>query len=245
MATRSRDNTAEIHRRLREAILHGALTAGSELSQVKLADEFGVSRGPVREALRLLEREGLVEAELNRRVRVASFSPGDLEELYALRIVNEALGIRATVPHLTAEDVASLHADIERMESLAGTEVGLWEPVHRHFHHTLIAYSGSRIVRLAEQLSDHAERYRLVYVTQDPRAWSVGAAEHREIVAACDAGDPVAAADALARHLARTAGSVLMHVAPDHDPSLVRSAVRAASSTEPATRPLRVASQRT
>jgi hypothetical protein len=83
-----------------------------------------------------------------------------------------------------------------------------------------------------------------VYVTQDPRAWSVGAAEHREIVAACDDGDATAAADALARHLARTAGSVLMHVAPDHDPSLVRDAVRAASSTQPAARP-RVAPLRT
>jgi DNA-binding GntR family transcriptional regulator len=116
--------------------------------------------------------------------------------------------------------------------------------VHRRFHHTLIAFSGARIVRLAEQLSDHAERYRLVYVTQDPRAWSVGAAEHREIVAACDAADAAGAADALARHLARTAASVLMHVAPDHDPSLVRSAVRAASSTEPAPRPVRVAQGR-
>ena len=130
------------------------------------------------------------------------------------------------------------------MEALAGTDIGPWESVHRHFHHGLIAYSGPRIVRLAEQLSDHAERYRLVYVTQDPRAWSVGAAEHREIVAACDAGDAAAAADALARHLARTAGSVLMHVAPDHDPSLVRDAVRAASSIEPAAR-ARVASLRT
>ena len=244
MANGSRDNTAAIHRQLREAILHGELEAGAELSQVKLADDFGVSRGPVREALRLLEREGLVEAELNRRVRVAPFSPSDLEELYALRIVNEALGVRASVPHLTPQDLADLHADIEQMEALAGTDVGIWEPVHRHFHHGLIAYSGPRIVRLAEQLSDHAERYRLVYVTQDPRAWSVGAAEHREIVAACDDGDAVAAADALARHLARTAGSVLMHVAPDHDPSLVRDAVRAASSIEPAARP-RVASLRT
>src|SRR4051812_15215580 len=77
VANGSRDNTAAIHRQLREAILHGRLEAGAELSQVKLADDFGVSRGPVREALRLLEREGLVEAELNRRVRVASFSPSD------------------------------------------------------------------------------------------------------------------------------------------------------------------------
>jgi DNA-binding GntR family transcriptional regulator len=245
MATRSRDNTAAIHRRLRERILRGELPAGSELSQVRLADEFGVSRGPLREALRLLEREGLVHAELNRRVRVAPFSPADLEELYALRISTEALAIRATVPHLTGEDLASVHADIEEMGSLVGVDMVRWEHAHRRFHHTLVAYSGARVVRLIEQLYDHAERYRLVYFAQGPRAWSQGDAEHREIVAACQEGDAAAAAAALARHLARTASSVLMQVAPEHEPSLVRTAVRAASSPEPPARPLRVAQGRT
>jgi DNA-binding GntR family transcriptional regulator len=245
VVSRSRDNTAAIHRRLREAILHGELAAGSELSQVKIADEFGVSRGPVREALRLLEREGLVDAELNRRVRVAPLTPTDLEELYALRISTEALGIRATVPHLTAEDIASLHADLESMRALVGKDMAGWEKVHRRFHHTLVAYSGDRIVRLIEQLSDHAERYRLVYFSQGPRIWSHGDAEHREIVAASEAGDPTEAAAALARHLARTASSVLMQVAPDHEPTLVRNAVRAASNAESSARPLRVAQGRT
>ena len=67
MANGSRDNTAAIHRQLREAILHGELEAGAELSQVKLADDFGVSRGPVREAVRRLEGEGMLERQ---RVKV-------------------------------------------------------------------------------------------------------------------------------------------------------------------------------
>jgi DNA-binding GntR family transcriptional regulator len=242
MATRSRDNTAAIHRRLRQSILTGELSPGSELSQVRIAEEFGVSRGPVREALRLLEREGLVHAELNRRVRVAPFSTNDLEELYALRISTEALAIRVTVPHLTDEEIASLHADIEEMGSLVGKDMLGWDRVHRRFHHTLVAYSGARIVRLIEQLYDHAERYRSTYAAQGPRAWSQGDAEHREIVVAVESRDPDASAAALARHLARTASSVLMQVAPGHEPSLVRNAVRAASrDAEEPQRPLRVA----
>jgi len=244
VAIGARDNTATIHRELRAAILQGRVLPGAELSQVKIAEDFGVSRGPVREALRLLEREGLVEAELNRRVRVTPLSPDDLEELYALRIVNEAFGIRTSVPHLTDEELASLHADLDELRALADTDLLRWELVHRRFHHSLIAYSGTRIVRLIDQLYDHAERYRMAYVAQGPRAWSQGDAEHREIVAACEARDPAEAAAALARHLARTASSVLMQVAPDHDPSVVRSAVRAASSPEPAPRPPRVALQR-
>jgi DNA-binding GntR family transcriptional regulator len=117
-----------------------------------------------------------------------------------------------------------------------------WDRVHRRFHHTLVAYSGARIVRLIEQLYDHAERYRSAYAAQGPRAWSQGDAEHREIVAAAEARDPGESAAALARHLARTASSVLMQVAPDHEPSLVRNAVRAASKdAEEPPRPLRVA----
>jgi DNA-binding GntR family transcriptional regulator len=243
MGSGSRDNIAEIHRRLREAILRGEIAAGAELSQVRLADDFGVSRGPVREALRLLQREGLVEAELNRRVRVARFSVEDLEQLYAMRIVTEALGIRATVPFLTDEDLAEIQGCIEEMEACAVTKAYVpWEHAHRRFHHALIAYAGERVVRHLEQLSDHSERYRRAYVAQDPRAWSHGAAEHREIAAACVERDPVAAADALARHLARTALTVLTYAAPDHEPTLVRTAVRAATGAERTTaRPTRVA----
>lgn len=243
MATGTRDNTATIHRKLRAAILQGEVPPGAALSQVKIAEEFGVSRGPVREALRLLEREGLVKAELNRRVRVTPLSPDDLDQLYALRIVTDAFAIRVSVPHLTDEDLASLHADVEEMHDLALIDLSRWEVVHRRFHHGLVAYSGARIVRLFEQLYDHAERYRMAYAAQGQRARSQGDAEHREIVVACEARDPAEAAAALARHLARTASSVLMQVAPDYDPVLVRGAVRAASSPEPASRPPRVAPQ--
>jgi DNA-binding GntR family transcriptional regulator len=236
----------EIHRYLREAILRGDLGASTNLSQVKLAASLGVSRGPVREALRLLQREGLVEAEVNRRVRVAAFSVDDLEQLYSLRIVNETLGVRASVPHLTDEDMVDQRQAIEDMEGLAGdtAKIADWEAAHRRFHHSLVAYSGRRLVSLIEQLSDHAERYRLVYTAQDPRAWSVGAAEHREISAWCERRDAGAAGDALARHLARTAFSVLAHRAPDHDPTLVRSALRSATDSPHPLRPDRVALQR-
>src|ERR1700674_2180580 len=180
MATGSRDTIMEVHEYLREAILRGDLEASTNLSQVKLAASLGVSRGPVREALRLLQREGLVDAEVNRRVRVASFSVDDLEKLYALRIVNETLGVRASVPHLSQEDIVEQRKAIEEMEEVAGDAAKLadWEAAHRRFHHTLVAYAGRRLVSLIEQLSDHAERYRLVYIAKDPRAWSVGAAEH-------------------------------------------------------------------
>jgi DNA-binding GntR family transcriptional regulator len=216
-----------VHHRLRRAILDGELAAGAEMSQVQLARELGVSRTPLREALRMLQREGLIEAEANRMVRVASFSVEDLEELYALRIVNEALGIRLTVPVMTAEDDAFLKESLRRMERLAAArDFPVWEEHHRAFHRRLVRAAGARPLRLLAELSDHSERYRRLYVDQDPRAWSVGAAEHVSIVEACSARDVGAAGERLARHLSRTALTVLMHAAPEHEPACVRSALR-------------------
>ena len=229
----SRDNIAAIHDELREAILRGDLHAGAVLSQIRIAEDFGVSRGPVREALRLLQREGLVEAELNRRVRIADFSVDDLEELYAMRIVNEALAVRATVPRLTAQEVQDLHACLEEMDAVAGVDVHAWEEPHRRFHRGLITHAGQRLVRHVEQLSDHAERYRRVYIAGDPRAWSVGAAEHRQIYEATERRDASGAAEATVQHLARTALTVLANIAPEHDPSLVRGAMQASLATSP------------
>ena len=228
----SRDNIAAIHDALREAILGGDLCAGAVLSQVSIAESFGVSRGPVREALRLLQREGLVDAELNRRVRVAEFSVSDLEELYAMRVVNEALAVRATVPRLTSHELEDLHRCLEEMDATAGVDVHAWEQPHRRFHRGLVAHAGPRLVRLVEQLSDHAERYRRAYISGDPRAWSVGAAEHREIYEAVKRGDASAASVATVQHLARTALTVLANLAPTHDPTLVRGAMHAALGSD-------------
>jgi DNA-binding GntR family transcriptional regulator len=227
----SRDNIAAIHDELREAILRGDLHAGAVLSQIRLAEDFGVSRGPVREALRLLQREGLVDAELNRRVRIADFSVDDLEELYAMRIVNEALAVRATVPRLTAQELEELHTRLEEMDAVAGVDIHAWEEPHRRFHRGLVTHAGQRLVRLVEQLSDHAERYRRVYIAGDPRAWSVGAAEHRQIYEATERRDADGAAEATVQHLARTALTVLANIAPEHDPSLVRGAMHASRAT--------------
>ena len=217
-----------VHARVRHAILHGTLEPGTIMSQVQLAQELGVSRTPLREALRLLQREGLVDAEPNRRVRVASISIEDLEQLYTLRIVNEAFGIRLTVPELTATDVEALRALLGEMDRFAAQrDLDRWEVPHREFHRRLVRGAGARPLKLIEELSDHAERYRRAYFdVGGPRAWSTGPAEHAAIVDACSRGEAGEAAELLARHLSRTALGVLMQIAPEHDPREIRAAVR-------------------
>ena len=84
-----RDNVEQVYRRVREAILEGEIAPGAVMSQVALADELGVSRTPLREALRMLQSEGLVDAQANRRVTVRPISATDLEELVVMRVALE------------------------------------------------------------------------------------------------------------------------------------------------------------
>ena len=227
---RTRDSTGAVHHALRQAILRGDLAAGTWLSQVQIAKQYAVSRGPVREALRLLQREGLVDAAVNQRARIAQFSVEDLEQLYAARIVTEALGVSLSAPRFSDEDLAHLTSDLDELDRLAGTDIEAWEAVHRRFHLALVGHAGERLQRMIEQNIDHAERYRRVYITQSPRAWSVGATEHHDIVNACLAHDAATAATRLATHLSRTALTVFMLAAPEHDPAAIRAALTQATA---------------
>jgi DNA-binding GntR family transcriptional regulator len=229
---KTRDMTWTVYSSLRESILNGTLPPGESLSQVQLASQLGVSRGPLREAVRMLQREGLVEAEVNRRGRVSSFSIDDLEQLYAMRIVHESLAIRINVPRFTKRDIDALRGCLRRMEALAGHDLHQWQAVDREFHFTLLAHAGDRLMRTIRELYDHADRYRWLYIKGVPRALSIAADEHQAIFEATVEGDAALAAAHLARHLARTALTVMTHHAPEHDPTTVRAAIRLATGAE-------------
>lgn len=216
-----------VHARLRDALIRGELEAGSILSQVQLAERYGVSRTPLREALRLLEREGLVVSEPRRRVRVAPVSLDDLDQLYAMRITLEALGIRLTVPRLTdsaLEHIGELERTMRRHAE--NEDYDAWHEPHRQFHEAFVSLAGDRIVAEVRALADHAERYRYCYTTELPTAWSQGIIEHRAIYEAARRRDARATAMELARHYARVAINAAALIAPEHDPRTVREALR-------------------
>ena len=224
---RAGTDASAVHAHLRDAILDGKLEPGEIISQVKLAEQLETSRTPLREALRMLQREGLVEGEANRRVRVSSLSLVDLDQLYALRIVTEALAIRLAVPLMTAEDDTLIEKAVEAMDAAAAKrEVGRWEREHRNFHQLLVSRSGARTVQSAADLLDHSERYRRLYIAHDSQVFAVGSAEHREIAAACRERDEQRASRLLGRHLLRTAVTVMATESPEFEPRAVRVALR-------------------
>jgi DNA-binding GntR family transcriptional regulator len=229
-ATRLRDGqtVAAVHERLRSAILRGELEAGAVTTQELLARAVDTGRTPLREALRLLQREGLVVAEPNRRVRIASLSAEDAEGIFILRIALEAVAIRITVPTLTSDDIAHLEGYMAQMEHYHNVDdhVGLRVP-HRAFHHLLVAAVGPRVSNEIAELADHAERYRLRFGGLG--SWDEGRTEHRRILDAAAAGDPDAAAERLTAHHARAAALVFAALAPTYDLARLRTAIRAAA----------------
>jgi DNA-binding GntR family transcriptional regulator len=150
----------------------------------------------------------------------------DLEQVYASRVLVEALAARLTVPRLVPEDLAQLRAAASEMNLLLErSDIDGWEAAHRRYHELLRKYAGERIERLARDLSDHSERYRRVYMAE-PRAWAAAAREHAAIVEACESGNGQAASVQLGRHLARTALTLIALVDPEREPMPVREALR-------------------
>ncbi len=226
-ATNTRDgqHVAMVHDRLRDAILSGEIEAGATMSQTALAKQLDAGRTPLREALRLLQREGLVISEPNRRVRIADLSSDDAEELYIMRIALECVAIRITVPTLTSDDFASLEGYMAQMDHYMKDDDlrGMRTP-HLAFHNQLVAGAGPRVSHELAQLFDHAERYRLRWGKES--VWAQRRAEHRAIVEAAAAGDADLAALRLAEHYARTAALVFAGIDPDHDLARLRTTMQ-------------------
>lgn len=218
--------TQKTYELLRERILSGAIEPGVTISQVTLARDLGVSRTPLREALPMLQREGLVEVGTARRVRITSITIDEVEQTFALRIVNEALAIYSSVPQITPSDEALLARLLREMERWAHpAEVDQWHHQHRIFHRELVKHAGICTNRLLRELADQTDTRRLArFCPEASRDPSASAGEHRQIVDACLAQDPQTASRLLAAHISRPAIAVLAALAPDHAPVRIRAA---------------------
>lgn len=211
--------------RLRNAILTNRLRASDSLSQVQLAKEFGISRTPLREAVRLLEYEGLATAHFNRRVTVSAVSPQDLDCLYAMRITLESLAIHANVPRMDADFITASQARLAEMGDAANArDFERWSRIHREFHLQLVLGRGERMDRQIMQGFDHGERYRRLYLDESAYNWTKSMEEHVALHAACAMGDRAGAARLLTDHYVSTAIGVLAVIDRDYAPDLIAAA---------------------
>ena len=187
--------------RLRDSIVNGSLAPGSQLSEADLATRFGVSRGPVREALQRLIQEGLVRAEPHRGVFVPVLTEDDVRDIYLAREALES----AAVEHIIASSRSGAAADdLDRLVKLMAEAEAAddWEAVGRHdleFHTALVAATGSE--RLQRMFSTVISETRLclgVLTAADARSDLVD--EHRQIAAMIRKGQADKALAVLKQH---------------------------------------------
>ncbi|WP_122436708.1 GntR family transcriptional regulator [Pseudomonas viridiflava] len=149
---------AVIEEKLRNAIIDGSLPSGTALRQQELATLFGVSRMPVREALRQLEAQSLLRVETHKGAVVAPLITEDAVDAYSLRILLESEALRLSIPHLTAEDLAAARSYIEQLEVETDyTRIGR---LNRLFHMSLYAKTrNKRLMQLVEEGLNEEERF--------------------------------------------------------------------------------------
>ncbi len=188
----------------------------------------------MREAMRLLQNEGLLEGEPNRRLRVAGVSIAELEQLYAMRITTECLALRAGVPVMEDASIVEIEAALAEMESaLLDADLQSAEAAHRRFHMLLIHSAGVRFRQTAEVNWDHTNRYRAAYLAGATSTVAIAAeaqADHHRILQAVRDRDGAAASVALANHYSRTAEALISAAGEEHDPALLRAAVKSAGA---------------
>lgn len=196
---------------LREEILRGERRPGERIHQKEIAERFGTSRSPAREALKMLQSEGLVVVLPNAGARVPKLDPEELDDVYWLRENLEPAVIARSAPKLTDEQLASMQRDIEAMDELDVGEyretVNLLQ-IDRRFHRTALSGGTSaRVIQLVEGLWNLAEPYRIAYFQASGEieaAVETTQTEHRLILDAIRRGSPEDAAQLLSVHIRRT-----------------------------------------
>lgn len=196
---------------LRERILHGHIAGGEALTQQSIAEEFAVSRIPVREALLLLQGEGLVEILPHKGAYVVELSVEKITELFELRHTLEVNLLRDAIPYLTNEDLDRAEAILNEYNHAldSGEFVERWSDYNEQFHMAL--YRAARkpeTLSLVDILNVRCARYvrmQLLYTKKIHKAQ----AEHNEILQLCRAKKSDAACQLLSQHILQSCESII------------------------------------
>ncbi|TAK84437.1 MAG: FCD domain-containing protein [Betaproteobacteria bacterium] len=187
---------------LREQILSGGFAGGQPIVQQEIANHLGLSRIPVRDALKHLSAEGLVSIESNRRVIVTKMTLNDVREIFLMRGALEGVAARAAVTNLSPTTLERLSMLVDRMESCE-SNTSEWLRIHEEFH-SLICIQ-SRMPRLQseiQRLSAALEPYLRVFLVTHGMA-ELRESKHRSLVSALKKRDPELAELTLRDHIER------------------------------------------
>jgi DNA-binding GntR family transcriptional regulator len=199
---------------IRRQILSGELPRGTRMPQDGLARQFGASITPVREALRLLEAEGLLVSEPHRGVRVAGVDLDKVKASYVVRRLVESYAMRRAVTRLSPRDIRQAHELLARMEADSSTgDMDSFRRNNRDFH--FFFYGRCGMPGLMDQIEAMWQAFPWDLMLSSPERTNESHAEHVAIVEAVEAGDVDATAAATEHHIAQGFAAIAHRLAED------------------------------
>lgn len=196
------------YRFIRDRILSGELPGGALVNASTIATEIGISRIPVREALRELDAEGLVQIRPNRSAVVTQLTPAEVRELFEMRAVLESLAARTALETLDEDGRDELEMRRRQMDR-ARNDAKLWTVRHHAFHDFLCAQSGRpRLVAEIARLREAVQPYLLVYIRVYGTTEMAGF-EHGTLLSALNSGNPSLVELAMRDHIMSAADGVI------------------------------------
>lgn len=197
---------------LRQSILTGQMEPGERLMEVQLAEELGVSRTPVREAIRMLELEGLVVMIPRRGAQVAAITEQDLRDVLEVRATLERLAARLACERFTEEGYKNLEkanrefAHLARLKNKSVVDI---TNADVHFHDVIYQATGNRrLIQIVQNLQEQMYRYRMEYV-RDLSSHENLIAEHTEIIRAIEERDEKKAEEIVVTHISNQEKEIL------------------------------------
>jgi DNA-binding GntR family transcriptional regulator len=179
-----------IYQKTREDIVNGRLLPGERLTEVRLAQEFKTSRSPIREALRMLESDGLITFENNKGISVAKLSIKQINEIFTLRVLLEGCAARITAEVMNKKDLALLR-DYQELQKMAAKNVDMpaWFKTNTLFHNALFLNCGNvLLIQFIENLKRRVARYNFVTITV-PWQFQIYLDHHEKMLQGCKKND--------------------------------------------------------
>ena len=210
--------TSVVQQEIERRILVGELAPGDKLIEAALAESLGVSRGPVREAFRMLETAGLVRQEKNRGAFVRHVALDEAMEIYDLRaMMEEAVG-RALAGSITPAQLKTVHSLVEAMErAVKSGDADAYHLLNLEFHDRLVEFTANRkLTAMYRQLINELSLFRRLNLA-DATMMPLSASEHHGIVKAIASGDPERAGRALRDHVLESRERTLRNHSPAND----------------------------
>lgn len=191
-----------VFKTLRQAILTGELKPGERLMEIHLANRLGVSRTPIREAIRMLELEGLVTMIPRKGAEVSRISKQDISDVLEVRGSLDALAVRLACERITPEEISKLESAADAFSAaISSGDLTAVAQADVDFHDIIVASSkNKRLMQMANNLAERVYRYRLEYI-KDKSSHNNLIKEHREILDCIKRGDASAAEAAILKHV--------------------------------------------